>query len=54
MWVLTNAIELGCISYKFIENSLKNKTYNIITDSDGDKDHCHIQHENIRGKECFQ
>ncbi len=50
--VCNKAIELNCISYKFIENSLKNKTYNITDNTDNEEPQ--LQHENIRGKKCFK
>jgi len=46
------AIEYGCIRYKFIENSLKNKTY-MNTNEPNERFELPI-HENIRGKENYQ
>lgn len=50
--VCKSAIELNCISYKFIANSLKNKTYKI-----EEKDLSNMKlpfHENIRGKDSYK
>jgi transposase len=50
--VCKNAIELNCISYRFIDNSLKNKTYLI---SSAPEENTGLpEHENIRGKANYQ
>ncbi len=50
--VCRNAIELNCPSYRFIANSLKNKTYNIIEEQTDDLSL--PLHENIRGKDFYK
>lgn len=50
--VCKKAIKINSISYRFIANSLKNKTYNI---ADEDPDDMKLPfHENIRGKEHYK
>lgn len=50
--VCKKAIKINSISYRFIANSLKNKTYNI---ADEDPDDMKLPfHENIRGKENYK
>lgn len=50
--VCKRAIELNTISYRFIANSLKNKTYELEQEEPGDLKLPF--HENIRGKENYQ
>ncbi len=50
--VCKNAIEINSISYRFIANSLKNKTYKIEDEDPGDMKLPF--HENIRGKENYK
>jgi transposase len=50
--VCKNAIEFNCISYRFIDNSLKNKTY--LLSSDKEESAELPEHENIRGKANYQ
>lgn len=49
--VCKKAIEINCISYRFINNSLKNKTYNI---EEEEQDLSLPFHNNIRGKQCYE
>jgi transposase len=50
--VCKKAIEINCISYRFITNSLKNNTYKI--EEDDPVDIKLPLHENIRGKENYK
>ncbi len=50
--VCKRAIEYNCISYRFIENSLKNKTYLIFPEPEESAEL--PEHENIRGKTNYQ
>ncbi len=50
--VCKKAIEIDCISYKFIDNSLKNKTY-LMDDESQDNKQLPF-HENIRGKTVYK
>jgi len=50
--VCRKAIELNCPSYRFINNSLKNKTYNI--EDEQTDDPCLPLHDNIRGKDFYK
>ena len=50
--VCKKAIEINCISHRFIANSLKNKTYKIEEEDPGDMKLPF--HENIRGKDHFK
>jgi transposase len=46
------ALEVNCVNYKFIKNTIKNKTFNLTCEEEIDQ----IQipyHENIRGKEFY-
>jgi hypothetical protein len=51
--VCKRAIEINTISYRFISNSLKNKTYKMEEDDDS-VDLRLPFHENIRGKANYQ
>jgi len=51
-WVCKNAIELNCISYRFIDNSLKNKTY--MLDQEPVEDTRLPEHINVRGREHYK
>ena len=51
--ICKKAIELKCISYRFIDNALKNKTYNIEEEEDAQNLVLPF-HNNIRGKECYK
>lgn len=46
------AIKVGCYTYKFLENTLKNKTFNLDVDEEL-KQFQIIFHDNIRGKERY-
>ena len=50
--VCKKAIEIDCISYRFIANSLKNKTYKIEEEDPGDMNL--PLHDNIRGKDKYK
>lgn len=50
--VCKKAIEINCISYRFIANSLKNKVYKIEEEDPGDMKLPF--HENIRGKDNYK
>jgi hypothetical protein len=50
--VCKKAIEINCISHRFIANSLKNKTYKIEEQDPGDMKLPF--HENIRGKDNYK
>lgn len=47
-----NALELNAISYRFIDNSLKNKTYKM--DQEEETDLKLPLHDNIRGKDNYK